>query len=120
MTAQAATFSASHWVPCDPSVTTPDDSTEIVCQIEGSEALHLSLEQNQNFHTMSLLVSGTQLCSACVSALSGYGVVTGDTAWTCGKKLAAIHPELGDRRDSKTIRPAAASDVVDAIPPALP
>ena len=57
--AQPATFSASHWVPCDPSVTTPDDSTEIVCQIEGSEALHLSLEQNQNFHTMSLLVSGT-------------------------------------------------------------
>lgn len=96
--AQAATFSASHWVPCDPSVTTPDDSTEIVCQIEGSEALHLSLEQNQNFHTMSLLVSGSTLCQACVSALSSYGITAQDTAWTCGKKLGAIHPGLKPSR----------------------
>lgn len=96
--AQAATFYSSHFIPCNPSETEFVDSTEIVCQIEGSESLHLSLESNPDFHTMSLLVSGTPLCSACVTALSNRGIVTGDTAWSCGKKLAAILPTLAPTR----------------------
>jgi hypothetical protein len=96
--AQCQNFMQSHWIPCDPTTVVVDDSTEIVCQIEGAESLHLALEQNPNFHTMSLLVAGTPLCSACVTALSGYGITAQDNAWTCGKKLAAIHIELRPTR----------------------
>jgi hypothetical protein len=95
---QTANFFQSHLIPTDRSVTDFVDSTEVVCQIEGSEGLHLALEGNQEWHTMSLLVSGTPLCSACVTALSGYGIVATDNAWTCGKKLGAIHPGLKPSR----------------------
>jgi hypothetical protein len=96
--AQAANFKQSHFIPTDPTVTTFVDSTPIVVQVEASEGTHLALEGNPNFHTMSLLVSGTPLCSACVTALSAYGITASDNAWTCGKKLSAIHPELRPTR----------------------
>jgi hypothetical protein len=92
--AQAANFKQSHFIPCDPSVTAFVDSTPIVAQIEGSEGTHLNLEQNPNFHTMALLVAGSTLCAACVTALGAYGIVAADTMWLASKKLAAVHPEL--------------------------
>jgi hypothetical protein len=96
--AQAGKLIQSHGIPCDPTVTEFVDTTPIVCQIEASESVHLALESNPNFHTMSLLVSGSTLCPACVTALSAYGITASDNAWTCGKKLAAIHPELRPTR----------------------
>jgi hypothetical protein len=96
--AQCQNFMQSHWIPCDPTTVVVDDSTEIVCQIEGSESLHLSLESDPNCHTMSLLVSGTTLCPGCVTALSAYQITSSDNMWSAGKKLAAIHIELRPTR----------------------
>lgn len=95
---QVANFKQSHFIACDPTVTTFVDSTPIVVQIEADEGTHLALEANAAFHTMSLLVAGTTLCAACVAALSAYGITAADNMWTCGKKLAAIHPELRPTR----------------------
>ncbi len=95
---QTGNFMQSHFIPCDPTVTTFVNSTPIVVQIEASEGTHLSLEGDPNFHTMSLLIAGTPLCSACVAALSARGITSTDTMWTAGKKLAAIHPGLKPSR----------------------
>jgi hypothetical protein len=92
--AEAANFRQSHFIPCDPTVTTFVASTPIIVQIEASEGTHLSLEGNAAFHTMSLLVSGSTMCAACVTALSAYGVTATDNMWTAAKRLSAIHPEL--------------------------
>lgn len=91
-------FRQSHFIPCDPTVTTFLPSTPIVAHVEADEGIHVSLETNPNFHTMALLVAGSTLCALCVAALSGYGVVTGDTMWTSGKKLGAIHGGLKPSR----------------------
>jgi hypothetical protein len=91
---QAANFKQSHFVPCDPTVTTFVDSTPIVVQVEASEGTHLSLENDPAWHTMALLVAGSTLCAACVTALAAYGIVSTDTMWLASKKLAAVHPEL--------------------------
>lgn len=95
---QASNFKQSHYIPCDATVTNFVDSTPIVVQIEASEGTHLALESNEAFHTMSLLVSGSTLCSLCVTALAAYGITAADNMWTAGKKLAAIHPELRPAR----------------------
>jgi hypothetical protein len=91
-------FSQSHWVPCDAAISTPTDSTEIFTYVEGSEGTHLSLGDNPAVHAVSLLILGTPLCSECVAALSSYGITAQDTAWTCGKKLGAVHPGLKPSR----------------------
>jgi hypothetical protein len=96
--AQAANFKQSHFIPCDPTVTTFLPATPIVVHVEADEGTHLALENNPAFHTMALLVSGSTLCALCVTALAAYGVTTGDTMWAAGKKLAAIHPELRPSR----------------------
>jgi hypothetical protein len=88
----------SHWLPCDPTITTPTDTTEVFTYVEGPEGTHFSLTDNPAVHVVSLLILGTPLCSSCVAALSAYGIVAGDTAWTCGKKLGAVHPGLRPSR----------------------
>lgn len=96
--AQAANFKQSHWIPSDPSVTTVVPTTEIVVQIEADEGTHLALESHPNFHAMSLLVSGSTLCAACVAALAAYGITAADNMWNCGKKLGQIHPGMKPSR----------------------
>lgn len=96
--ADCQTFRSSHFIACDPTVTSFDDSTPIVVQIEGSEVLHSSLQENAQYHTMALLVAGSTLCPDCVSALSGYGIVSTDTMWTGAKKLGAVHAGLKPTR----------------------
>jgi hypothetical protein len=91
-------FRQSHFIPCDPTVTTFVNSTPIVAQIEADESTHRALESNAAFHTMSLLVSGSTMCPACVIALSAYGITSTDNMWTAGKKLSAVHPELKPTR----------------------
>ena len=92
------TFLQSHWLPCDPAVTAPDDSTEIVTYVEGRETTHLSLEDNPAVHVMSSLIFGSPLCSACCSALSGRGIQTGDAMYVAGQKLSAILSTLRPTR----------------------
>jgi hypothetical protein len=91
-------FRQSHFIPCDPTVTAFVNSTPIVIQVEADERTHLALESNPAFHTMSLLVSGSTMCPACVTELSAYGITATDTMWTAGKKLAAVNPELKPTR----------------------
>jgi hypothetical protein len=95
--AQCQNFVGSHWIPCSPTATI-SDSTEILVQIEASEGAHDSLSSDPGFHTLSLLVAGTPLCSACVSALSSYGIVAGDSMYVAARKLSAISPGLKPTR----------------------
>jgi hypothetical protein len=101
--AQAANFKQSHFIPCDPTSFIMNGNkfvrtTPVVVQIEADEGVHLKLESNPAFHTMSLLVAGTVLCSGCVTALSAYGIVATDNMWLAAKKLGAVHPGLKPTR----------------------
>ena len=95
---QTANFHGSHFIPCDPTVTTFVDSTPIVVQVEADDSIHLALESNPAFHTMSLLVAGTTLCTDCAAALSAYSITSTDNMWTAGKKLGAVHSGLKPTR----------------------
>jgi hypothetical protein len=96
--ANCQNFKQSHFMPCDPTVTTFVDATPIVTQIEADEGTHLALQANTAFHTMALLVAGTTLCAACVTALGAYNITATDNMWTAAKKLALVHPELRPTR----------------------
>ena|ERR1700722_764522 len=91
-------FLQSHWIPCDPAITNPTDTTEIVTYVEGGETTHLSLEDNPDVHAMSLILAGTTLCAACQTTLSSRGITSVDTMYTAGLKLAATLPTLRPSR----------------------
>jgi hypothetical protein len=95
---QAANFVQSHLIPCSPADTTFLDATPVVVYVEASEGSHMALESDQAWHQMSLLVSGSTLCSACVASLSSYGITSQDNMFNAGKKLGATSPGLKPSR----------------------
>jgi hypothetical protein len=96
--AQKLRFNSSNWVPCNIADTVISNTTPIVVYIEAPENVHQDLNQDVNWHAMSLVCTGNAVCAACVTALDSRGVVTGDTMFSTARKLQTFHSGLAPLR----------------------
>ena len=85
-------------VPCDPAVMKIVSTTPMVAKITAEERVHMALAADTNFHAMSLISAGMQLCSECGIVLAAYSITNQDNMFSAARKLQTVAHRMSPPR----------------------
>ncbi|MGC1107195.1 MAG: hypothetical protein WA876_11710 [Candidatus Acidiferrales bacterium] len=81
-------------VPAPEERTSPNDATLVFALITADEAAHIALENDVETEPLPNPLARTSVSERVASALTPFGVVSGDDTFTVTEKLAHLNPLL--------------------------